>query len=76
MEAGYAQSEMDACVLRKIVEGFVFVTLVHADDLLILACKEEIERSKVLVITKFQMTALEVVDTISYLGMQIGWEKE
>jgi hypothetical protein len=72
--AGYVASETDPCVMRREVNGKIFIILIYVDDLLIFATQEELDRLKKLLIAAFKNISMEVLNVLSYLGMQIIWK--
>jgi hypothetical protein len=40
---GYVVSEVEPCVMRRVVNGMIFIILIYVDDLLIFALKEEMD---------------------------------
>jgi len=68
---GYEQSPTDPCIMRKIVDGNVYLLVIYVDDILVLANEEEMERIKQAFIDEFQWITMDVSDSHSYLGMHI-----
>mmetsp|Transcript_2609 Transcript_2609/g.3980 ORF Transcript_2609/g.3980 Transcript_2609/m.3980 type:complete len:661 (+) Transcript_2609:626-2608(+) len=69
---GYEHSPTDPCVLRKIVDGKVYLLMIYVDDILVFAEDEaEVMRIKEAFVTEYQWITMEVSDAHSYLGMQI-----
>jgi len=52
-ELGYEHSPTDPCIMRKIVNGNVYLLVIYVDDILILAPEDEMERLKQAFIEKF-----------------------
>ncbi len=72
---GYKHSPTDHCVMRKVVNGKVFLLLIYVDDILILADTTEIEWIKKFFVREFTWITMQVDNSHSYLGMQISLEK-
>jgi len=72
--AGYVASETDPCVMRREVNGLIFCILIYVDDLLIFASRQEVEALQKLLTDKFKAITMEVVNSVSYLGMEIEWK--
>jgi hypothetical protein len=69
---GYVHSPKDPCVMRKQVGQHYFFIMIYVDDLLILATLTEIESIRKLLIDKFKTITIEVMESLSYLGMQLS----
>ena len=68
---GYEHSPTDPCVLRKIVDGKVYLLTIYVDDILVFADENEVTRIKEAFVKEYQWITMEVSDAHSYLGMQI-----
>jgi hypothetical protein len=68
---GYEQSPTDPCVLRKLVDGKLYLLLIYVDDILILADRAEITRLQEIFTKEYTWITLDVGTKHSYLGMQI-----
>jgi hypothetical protein len=68
---GYIHSPTDPCVMRKQVGQLIFFIMIYVDDLLILATLEEIENIRKLLVERFKTISIEVMESVSYLGMQL-----
>ena len=64
-------SEVEPCVMRRVVNGKICIILIHVDDLLIFASKQEMDGLCMLLTEAFKSITMEVEKEISYLGMQI-----
>ena len=71
--AGYVVSEVEPCVMRKVVNNMIFIILIYVDDLLIFATALEMEILRALLTEAFKSITMEVDQELSYLGMQIVW---
>ena len=67
-------SETDPCVMRHEVNGLIFCILICVDDLLIFASRQEVEALRKLLTEKFKTITMEVINSVSYLGMEIEWK--
>jgi hypothetical protein len=74
VEAGYVASETDPCVMRREENGLIYCILIYVDDLLIFASKKEVEALRKLLTDRFNTITMEVVNSLSYLGMEIEWK--
>jgi hypothetical protein len=74
-EEGYEHCPTDPCVMRKLVDGKVFLVLIYVDDLLLLADELEIKRMETIFLREFTWITLKMGNSHSYLGMQIMLEK-
>ncbi len=72
---GYVASEIDPCVMRREVDDMIFIILIYVDDLLIFASAEEMEALRHLLIAAFKSISMQVLNALSYLGMQISWQE-
>jgi hypothetical protein len=68
---GYEPSPKDPCVMRKIVDGRIFLLLIYVDDILLFADQDEIKRMERVFIREFKWITMQVGNQQSYLGMQI-----
>jgi len=68
---GYEHSPTDPCVMRKLVDGSIYLLVIYVDDILVLASEEEMARLKDAFIAEFQWITMEISDSHSYLGMHI-----
>ena len=66
-------SESDSCVMRRCINGMIFIILIYVDDLLILAMKDEIEGICELLTGVFMAITMEIGRELLYLGMQVVW---
>jgi len=72
---GYEHSPTDPCVMRKLVNGKVFLLVIYVDDILVIADEAEIEQLNQEFIKEYQWITMEIGETHSYLGMQIHLKK-
>jgi hypothetical protein len=70
---GYAVSENDPCVWRRVVDGVICIILIYVDDLLIFGNQEEMDGLSALLTSSFSAITMTVGRELSYLGMQIEW---
>jgi hypothetical protein len=75
-EAGWKKSQVNACVMHKIVQGRVCIIMIYIDDLLVVATKQETECLKGLLKTKFDDITVNEGREVSFLGMQITFDEE
>ena len=68
---GYKSCPTDPCVMRKVINGSVFLLLIYVDDILVLTDKEEAERLQQAFVQEFQWITIDYGSIHSYLGMQI-----
>jgi hypothetical protein len=68
---GYEPCPKDPCVMRKIVDGRIFLLLIYVDDILLFADLDEIKRMERVFIKEFKWITMQVGNQQSYLGMQI-----
>ena len=71
--AGYVVSEVEPCVMRKVLDDMIFIILIYVDDLLIFAMTLEMDILRALLTEAFKSITMEVDQKLSYLGMQIVW---
>ena len=71
--AGYMVSEVEPCVIRKVVDDMIFIIVIYVDDLLIVATALEMETLHALLTEAFKSITMEVDQKLFYLGMQIVW---
>jgi hypothetical protein len=60
--------------MRREVNGLIFCILIYVDDLLLFASRQEVEALRKLLTEKFKTITMEVVNSVSYLGMEIEWK--
>ena len=70
---GYAVSENDPCVWRRVVDGVIYIILIYVDDLLIFGNQEEMDGLSALLTASFSAITMTIGQELSYLGMQIEW---
>jgi hypothetical protein len=70
---GYAVSENDLCVIRRVAGEMIFIILIYVDDLLIFGNQEEMDGLRVLLTASFSAITMTIGQELSYLGMQIEW---
>ena len=70
---GYVASENDPCVMRRVVNGMIFVILIYVDDLLVFANQEETDGLRALLTASFSAITMLTGHELSYLGMQMVW---
>jgi hypothetical protein len=70
---GYVISETDPCVLRRVMDGMIFIILLYVDNLLIFANQAEMDGLQALLMAAFKSIVMEISKDLSYLGMQIVW---
>ena len=70
---GYVVSENDPCVMRRVVDGMIFIILIYVDDLLIFASQAEVDGLRDLLTASFSAITMMIGNELSYLGMQIEW---
>ena len=68
---GYETCPTDPCVMRKVEDGTIYLSLIYVDDILVLADEKETERLRQAFIQEYQWITMEYGSVHSYLGMQI-----
>jgi hypothetical protein len=74
---GFVVCEVDRCVMRLIVDGFVNIILICIDDLLVFATQDIVDLVRRTLTDRFTWLTVEYgQDELSYLGMQLVFKSD
>lgn len=66
---GYEHSIFDMCIMHCIVDRMVSIIIIYVDDILVIACQQELNHIRELFIKEFRWITMEISNQFSYLEM-------